>query len=658
MDDKEMITATEAQKEKTGKKKRVLVRGNIFVKAAALLVMLVTSLITVGCIFLTVMLYRQGGFYRSFSELLYENMSPIVYEDTEAIKGYLRGYYDTNAFRYHDTMSEMLDGYIKDKNIVGVAVRYLSNGGLVTYSGTWDENDFVYSIGQVWSSGGMVDINIYVDNTFPLEDDYYLIYHITDFLYNYRFEIILTGALAGLIAFSLLIFLFFAAGYHGKKEGIQPGILNRVYYDVLVVGVGGLWIGATAFLELFIRSYWKHNLERFSGCVLAGIVYLIITMLLAMVLLMELAVRIKLKQGIKQSLCCKIVGLIWKLIKRIGAFFWFIMKMIPMMPMVSACIFIVCLGEFLGLMLCHANDFALLMMYWFLEKLVLVPLIMVVAWQCNKLRQASREIAGGNLTYKVKTEKMLPAIWEHGENLNHIGEGLSAAVEEQMRSERLKTELITNVSHDLKTPLTSIINYAELLGTEELEPEKVTEYSEVLLRQSKRLKKLLEDLLEASKATTGNLEVHFEDCQIGVLLSQAAGEYVQRFETKNLKPVIRMPEDDVCIRADGRHMWRIFDNLLNNVVKYAQENTRVYLTLECVEKQAVVTFRNTSKYELDTAGEDLLERFVRGDKSRNMEGNGLGLSIAKSLVELQNGLMSIVTDGDLFKVVLQFPINE
>ncbi|MGN1144959.1 MAG: sensor histidine kinase, partial [Acetatifactor sp.] len=176
-------------------------------------------------------------------------------------------------------------------------------------------------------------------------------------------------------------------------------------------------------------------------------------------------------------------------------------------------------------------------------------------------------------------------------------------------------------------------------------------------RQSKRLKKLLDDLMEVSKATTGNLEVQLERCEVGVLLTQAAGEYEKRFEEKALELITDQPEKPVYIQADGRRLWRVFDNLLNNICKYAQENSRVYLSLEQREGQAYVIFRNMSKYALNIPAQELEERFVRGDKSRHMEGNGLGLSIAKSLVELQNGKMEIVTDGDLFKVILTFPVE-
>jgi signal transduction histidine kinase len=231
---------------------------------------------------------------------------------------------------------------------------------------------------------------------------------------------------------------------------------------------------------------------------------------------------------------------------------------------------------------------------------------------------------------------------------------MSLAVDERMKSERLKTELITNVSHDIKTPLTSIINYADLITKEPTDNEKITEYCEVLTRQSERLKKLIEDLVEASKASTGNLEVLLAPCEVGVLLTQAAGEYEKRLADGNLTLVTRQPEHPVTILADGRRLWRVFDNLMNNICKYAQPGTRVFLTLEDTDGQAVISFKNISRCELDVSSDELLERFVRGDSSRSTEGSGLGLSIAQSLTELQNGTLALTIDGDLFKVTLRF----
>jgi signal transduction histidine kinase len=265
-----------------------------------------------------------------------------------------------------------------------------------------------------------------------------------------------------------------------------------------------------------------------------------------------------------------------------------------------------------------------------------------------------KEISGGNMDYHVDTAKMPQPMKEHGEQLNSITEGLNKAVNERMKSERFRTELITNVSHDIKTPLTSIINYVDLLEKENISEEKAREYIEVLSRQSAKLKKLIEDLMEASKASTGNLAVNLERCELNVLMDQCTGEYAEKLKAANLELLVTKPDEPITVMADGRHMWRIFDNLLGNICKYAMPGTRVYLNLERQSAQAVVTLRNISASRLNLGEDELLERFVRGDSSRNTEGSGLGLSIANSLVRLQNGTMDLTVDGDLFKVTLKF----
>lgn len=223
-----------------------------------------------------------------------------------------------------------------------------------------------------------------------------------------------------------------------------------------------------------------------------------------------------------------------------------------------------------------------------------------------------------------------------------------------MKSERFRTELITNVSHDIKTPLTSIINYVDLLQKEDIDNEKVREYLDVLDRQSSRLKKLIQDLLEASKASTGSINVELEELDAAVMLSQVAGEYKEKFEKNNLDLIIKNDVTPVMIQADGRHLWRVFDNLMNNINKYAQPGTRVYIDIIPKDSGAIITFKNVSATPLNISSDELKERFVRGDSSRNTEGSGLGLSIAESLMKLMNGTLELTVDGDLFKVTLEF----
>ena len=218
----------------------------------------------------------------------------------------------------------------------------------------------------------------------------------------------------------------------------------------------------------------------------------------------------------------------------------------------------------------------------------------------------------------------------------------------------MKTELITNVSHDIKTPLTSIINYSDLICREECENENIKEYASVLHNQSERMKRLLDDLVEASKASSGNIDIMLAECDARVMISQISGEYYQRLADAGLDLICTSPDNEIKIMADGRRLWRVFDNLMNNARKYALPGTRVYVSLEEVGGRAVFSFRNISRDPIAIKSDELSERFVRGDASRNTEGNGLGLSIAKSLAELQGGSFDVTVDGDLFKVTVNF----
>ena len=295
-----------------------------------------------------------------------------------------------------------------------------------------------------------------------------------------------------------------------------------------------------------------------------------------------------------------------------------------------------------------------LLICFLLGKMIEIPVVIYVLFQMKQLQAGAKRVASGDLSQPIDTSKMLWEFKKHGENINKVGEGISLAVDEKMKSERFKTELITNVSHDIKTPLTSIINYVDLIKREEITDPTLAEYVEVLDRQSARLKKLIEDLMEASKASTGNIAVHFEECDVDVLLTQLIGEFEDKLEVNGLEVVVNRPERPVIVIADGRHMWRVFDNLMNNICKYSQPNTRVYVSLTQEGQTAKIVFKNISKTALNIPSEQLMQRFVRGDSSRHTEGSGLGLSIAQSLTELMNGSLKLDIDGDLFKVILNF----
>jgi signal transduction histidine kinase len=309
--------------------------------------------------------------------------------------------------------------------------------------------------------------------------------------------------------------------------------------------------------------------------------------------------------------------------------------------------------EFLGIV--TFDDMDSIIFFWFIEKIILALVLVKVLLEYGKVKKAAVEMAAGNMDVSVNTEGMFIDFEEHGEALNEIASGLNNAISERMKSERMKTELITNVSHDIKTPLTSVINYVDLLQKEDFENETARGYLEVLDRQAKRLKKLIEDLIEASKAATGSIKFNIENVNARVLLNQSIGEFDDRLTDKNITVVTEVPEKDVYVKADNRYLFRVFDNLMSNIVKYSQEGTRAYVELKEKDGRAQYTFKNISREKLNISADELMERFVRGDLSRNTEGNGLGLSIARSLTESMGGKMELTVDGDLFRVDVSFP---
>ena len=508
-------------------------------------------------------------------------------------------------------------------------------------------------------------VTLTANPSLPKEDEYALIYHQAEQLYDNRNVIPVICCTGTILALLCFIFLLCSAGHKNGREGITPSAIHEIHLDVytVVVAVG-------AFTGLYLAFGWIGMNPGMINLIVLVVLFAA-EVIWCTLYFMELAIRLKMGKWWQNTILYRVFRFFGRFCKRVFRGIVKLIRGIPMVWRTALLCLAVCVAEFFGLILFY-NDRVVLLFFWVIEKFILCGAITFVALMCKELQEGSEALADGDLNYKLDTSHMVLSFKEHGENLNSIGEGISAAVEQRMKSEHLKTELITNVSHDIKTPLTSIINYADLIGKEvsgdvkdtgdgagtetaQEREQHISEYAEVLLRQSQKLKKLLDDLLEASKATTGNLEVHPEVCDVSVLLSQAVGEYEQRFSEKKLETIVKQPEETVKVMADGRHLWRVFDNLLNNIYKYAQAGSRVYLNVEHDGQNANIIFRNMSAYPLEMSPEELEERFTRGDRSRHMEGNGLGLSIAKSLTELQKGDMEIVTDGDLFKVVITLP---
>lgn len=463
-----------------------------------------------------------------------------------------------------------------------------------------------------------------------------------NFVYSMRYTALVTMFVSFIIGAAAFVFLMCAAGHRNGTDEIVTTVWDHLWLDVFAVGA--------VLAEVFVFYVAAIFLINVDVAYLPFILFVTAVATLCMgwlllLFLLSFSVRVKLGKWWRHTLC-------YQLFRKIGQFARMIWENIGFLWKVILVMLVLAFFEGIGVLMFFNSDIALLL--WLLEKLVLYPLVLWYCVQLNQLKNGTEKIAGGEPGYQISTKRMTGIFKEQGEQINHISDGMTHAIEERMKSERFKTELITNVSHDIKTPLTSIINYVDLLEKEELHNETAQEYLEVLERQSSRLKKLIEDLIEASKASTGNLPVHLERLEAGIFMTQTVGEFEEKTKAVGLDLVIEKPETPVYIMADSRHFWRVIDNLMNNICKYAQSGTRVYINLEVKEAQVSITFRNTSKYPLNISSDELMERFVRGDASRNTEGSGLGLSIANSLMDLMGGTFRLYVDGDLFKVVLGF----
>lgn len=316
---------------------------------------------------------------------------------------------------------------------------------------------------------------------------------------------------------------------------------------------------------------------------------------------------------------------------------------------------IICVGHLVIIGVGYATDavamaIILLIIIWIL----LIVLLMKKCLQKQRIKDGIREIAGGNMEYQIKMEKLSGDELDMAWDLNNIQEGMENAVERMMKSERMKTDLITNVSHDLKTPLTSIINYVDILKKEDIQDPKIRGYIDILEQKSLRLKNLTEDLMEAAKISSGNITLELQNINLKQLLYQTNGEFEEKFAKRNLQLVCTLPDSDVFICADGRRMWRVIENLYNNAAKYAQPYSRVYVDGKLQSGKVQLIIKNVSEAPLNISADELMERFVRGDVARNTEGSGLGLEIARNLTVMQKGTFDIQLDGDLFKVILTF----
>ena len=601
----------------------------------AALILLTISAITAVFSPVGIYLMAENNFYTQSEAAVQQNtMQTLIASDLYSVGNYYKNYGKWNTEQYFANMNFLFT--VTDA--AGMVLADNRNGQPVLW-----ETEVQFSLP---GASSIITITGGPGEGQPLSDRYAVANFLVSNGYRLRHWIIGFAVISLLSTILLLIFLCCAAG---RKRGCEQPELNRfdrfVPFDVMTAGFILIIVLLFSMLQAFASAGAWLALIAAGICIITG--FLIIIWYL-----MSFAARVKTGKLIKGTLTYFLLSALFRGLGKLLRGLAYLFRNLSL-TWKTALSLIAYFSLDLFMMLLSENSGSFFF-WWFLKTVTLIPLILLIAVSLRKLQKGGETIAAGDLNYKVDTQYLYGDFKRFGDRLNSIRAGMSHAVEERMRSERFKTELITNVSHDIKTPLTSIINYVDLIKKEEPENEAIKNYLEVLDRQSARLKKLIEDLVEASKASTGNLKTTLEPCEVGVLLSQAVGEYNDKLRARNLEPVLTLPSVPVRILADGQHLWRVLDNLMNNICKYALPSSRVYLSLEELAGQAIITFRNISSAPLNISGEELMERFVRGDASRHTEGSGLGLSIARSLTELQQGTLTLTVDGDLFKVILTF----
>lgn len=518
----------------------------------------------------------------------------------------------------------------------------------IRYSGI-SEEDFIFAAA--------------VDTKYPIQDEFYTENKMYEKYGAYTRRLVIWGLIAAALFLVNVLWLVVMAGRnsvddelhlnwfdHWKTEPAAAVIILIWLIPVCILYSAGISMGGINYVvseignQVISRTTYLSNSIPYIICFTAIAVFSCSMFLAGLLsLARRLKARIVWKNSVLRSVCQFIVmifqnlGSVWKVILLFGGF-----AFLQFLFAVSARVSGYDGAGFFGFLMLAAD----------------VPAFIYLVYSAagkQKIKTGIERIAGGEVDYAIPLKNLRGEQKEIAEKINSIGQGLDAALEESIKSERLKTDLITNVSHDIKTPLTSIINYVDLLKQENFEDPKLKRYIEVLEQKSQRLKTLTEDVVEASKVSSGNITLEYMDLNFVEMIQQTSGEFEEKFSVRGLEEILTLPDEGAVIRADGRRTWRVLENVYNNAAKYAMPGTRVYGDLTVNESEVSFSLKNISEQPLNISADELTERFIRGDISRSTEGSGLGLSIAKTLTQMQGGKFELYLDGDLFKVTITFP---
>ncbi len=639
---------------------------SIYDKISAMIILISVTIIAAGCV-LGVHYLNVYQFYDNSGEYARRVAWMDKMKETEAeIEDYLfaslnkdHGKYEKILEDYNNKFEKSnVDFFIYDSD----GNRILSNRSedyvfnAENYQFDYEKN---YAIGDKTGT-----IALYLRNDLTENDSYRVADQFIRIGNSLKYVVIVVLILTISVILVMLSLIAFGAGEQKEDGQVSVGFIDKLPFDVCTLG----FVATLAAAWLCIKLTQIAD----SNIVLLNVVVFFVVIIMVMILLFYLStfsVRIKLGNLFQNTLIYRFCNLISRKLTRFkrlkkyqkqkkdkiqkkakNPYYRNLVVAVILLTLVELSVILFFLHQD------HQNrlNFMYYVFYWVISRVISIPIIVVAAMNLAYAYNTSKRLAEGNLDELGETAFMFKGFRMYNNNLEQIRKEISKSLESEMKNERLKNEMITNLSHDIKTPLTSIISYVSLLKDPNNSPEDEKAYIEVIDRQSLKLKKLLENLIESSKLSKGEIAVEKETMNVGLILSQAAGEFQYMLEEHQLKLVCDEVETSACISADGNLLWRILSNLMSNICKYAKTGTEVYLNLDITDDKVKFILRNTSDKPITTDGDELLERFVRDDSSRHTEGDGLGLSIAKRLTEIQGGTMELSVDESLFEIALVF----
>lgn len=505
-------------------------------------------------------------------------------------------------------------------------------------------SEWKHMVSEEKRNGRNYKFAISVDTEYPIQDEFYEKDQAYTKYMPWVDKVIVIGVLSAILFMICIVWLTAVAGRSNNRDEVALVFFDKWKTEVWLCLMGAILLAIALPLNLVdgymmqwgeITKEGKVSLDALAVFGVAAGLTCACVLTVYLSLIRVLKAKTLWKNSITKWLC-RMVKYIWQNRSSIT-------KLI-----------LTCVGLFLVnfMVLTGSGFFVLLAMG---VDIAAVLYLAKLAIERTRIKKGIMKIASGDTEYKIPLHDLTGDNKDMAEMVNHIGEGIQNAVEKSLKDERLKTDLITNVSHDIKTPLTSIINYVGLLKQEHFDDPKIQRYLDILDQKSQRLKTLTEDVVEASKISSGNINLEFINLNLVEMIHQTTGEFTEKFEKRNLTAVVTVPDEPAIVRVDGRRMWRVIENIYNNAAKYAMPGTRVYVDLSMNKNIVLLSLKNVSEYPLNITADELMERFTRGDVSRTTEGSGLGLSIAQNLTKMQGGEFKLYVDGDLFKVTISFP---